>query len=387
MKVVVITNLFPSPVEPMRSTFNEEQVLALSQVTRIVGVIVPIDWRRAFGVLRSGRRSELRGGVNWKGVSAVYPTYFHLPRIAGWLNGVLMFLALLPAWLRLRRHRPEAIFVTWAFPDGFAAVLLGILSGLRVVVKVHGTDVEVLARAPLRRTLAVWALNRATVVVSVSKYLQRRLVEFGVAPNRVVVAYNGIDRERFRPMDRGACRRELGLEEEGRVVVYVGNLKRDKGVMDLLNAAGPLARDGGVSVVFVGDGIMRGELERRVAELGIEAYVRITGRVSHDLVPVWINSADLLCLPSHHEGVPNVILEAAACGIPSVATAVGGLPEVVTPANGRLVPAGNAPALREMLREVLGQEWDRATVQAALHVGSWAENANRIAAALDGTTP
>ncbi len=386
MNLAVITNLFPSPLEPMRSTFNEQQILAMNRAAHVVGVMVPVDWRRMLGFWRSGRHAALRGVVDWKGIRVVYPTYFYLPRLAGWLNGVLMFLSLLPQWLRLRRQRPEAIFATWAFPDGFAAVLLGLLSGVRVVVKVHGSDVEVLEKEWLRRVLTVWALNRAVAVISVSKNLQDRLVKYGVEGRRVLLVYNGIDRERFRPLDRAMCRRELGLAGQLKVVLYAGNLKKDKGVMDLLEAVAPLCRTHGIHTFFIGDGPARDELESRISAHGISSHVQVLGKMPHDRLPLWMNAADVLCLPSHHEGVPNVILEATACGTPVVATAVGGLPEVVTPASGRLVPAHDTPALQAALCDSLERTWDRDAVRAALIVNSWDDNANRIIRILDGAT-
>ncbi len=389
MNVAVITNLFPNVFEPMRSTFNEQQVLALNQALRVVGVIVPIDWRRMLKFRRDGHRAALIEKTDWKGVSVSYPTYFYIPRVASWLNGPLMFLSLLPHWIRLNRNlkqqRPEAIFATWAFPDGFAAVLLGKLSGVRVVVKVHGSDVEILATDRLRRKLTVWALNRASVVVSVSAYLRDMLVDLGVKPNKVIVIYNGIDRQKFRPLDRALCRQKLGLSISKKIILYVGNLKNDKGVVDLLNAFISVARaDNNTELVYAGDGNSRAEIQQMASKHGLDTQVRLLGKVAHDSLPEWINAADVLCLPSHHEGVPNVLLEAASCGTPCVATHVGGIPEVVTPASGLLVAPNDIAALSQALTQSLLREWDRGAIQTALNTGTWSQNAQQLACVLRG---
>lgn len=383
MNVAVITNLFPNALEPMRSTFNEQQVLALNQVLRVVGVIVPIDWRRMLKFRRDGQRAALLDKTDWRGVAVSYPTYFYIPRVAGWLNGLLMFMSLLPQWFRLKQQRPEVIFATWAFPDGFASVLLGKMSGLRVVVKVHGSDVEILARQRLRRVLTVWALNRTSAVVSVSAYLRDMLIDLGVKPSRISVIYNGIDRQKFRPLDRAVCRQKLGLSSTKKIILYVGNLKNDKGVVDLLRAFASIDDVGSshIELVYAGDGASRVELERLCRERDISTAVRFLGKVSHDSLPEWINAADVLCLPSHHEGVPNVLLEAASCGTPCVATTVGGIPEVVTPASGLLVAPGEISALSRALTEALSREWERAKIQSALSlsIGTWAQNAGQLA--------
>ena len=392
MNVAVITNLFPNPLEPMRSTFNEQQVLALNQVLRVVGVIVPIDWRRMLKFKRDGQRAALLDKTDWKGVAVSYPTYFYIPIVAGYLNGPLMFMSLLPHWFRLKRQRPEVIFATWAFPDGFASVLLGKMSGLRVVVKVHGSDVEILAKQRLRRVLTVWALNRASAVVSVSTYLRDLLVDLGVKPSRLSVIYNGVNRQKFRPLDRMACRQKLGLPSTKKIILYVGNLKDDKGVVDLLRAFAAFDDVGSnhIELVYAGEGESRAELERFSKEREISTAVRFLGKVSHDSLPEWINAADVLCLPSHHEGVPNVLLEAASCGTPCVATTVGGIPEVVTSANGLLVAPGEISALSKALSEALAREWDREKIQSALNltIGTWAQNAGQLAHVLrnGGTT-
>jgi glycosyltransferase involved in cell wall biosynthesis len=380
MNVVVVTNLFPNIAEPMRSTFNEQQVLALRNMLSIVSVIVPVDWRRMLKLRRDGFRAGQLGKPEWTGLPVSYPTFYYIPKLANWLNGPLMFLSILPQWLRVRKQHPDAIFATWAFPDGFAAVLLGKLSGVRVVVKVHGSDVEILANETLRRVLTVWALNRASAVVSVSAYLRDLLVDFGVRPSKLCVIYNGIDDQKFCLMNKLDCRRMLELPETKKIVLYIGNLKKDKGVIDLLNAFATICSvDSNIELLFAGDGIAKAEIENLGRSLGVSGSVRMLGRLTHDDLPQWINAADLLCLPSHHEGVPNVLLEAIACGTPCVATTVGGIPEVVTPDAGLLVATGDVQGLARALTDSLATVWDRNKIRASLTAGSWAKNATQLA--------
>jgi glycosyltransferase involved in cell wall biosynthesis len=379
MNVVVVTNLFPNIAEPMRSTFNEQQVLALRNMLGTVSVIVPIDWRRKLKLRRDGFRADQLAKPEWNGLPVSYPTFYYIPKLANWLNGPLMFLSILPQWLRARKQHPDAIFATWAFPDGFAAVLLGKLSGVRVVVKVHGSDVEILAKETLRRVLTVWALNRASAVVSVSAYLRDLLVDFGVRPSKLCVIYNGIDDQKFCLLNKLDCRRTLELSETKKIVLYIGNLKKDKGVIDLLNAFATMCGvDSKTELLFAGDGIAKAEIENLGRSLGISGSVRMLGRLTHDDLPQWINAADLLCLPSHHEGVPNVLLEAIACGTPCVATTVGGIPEVVTPDAGLLVAPGDVQGLARALTDSLATVWDRNKIKASLTAGSWAKNATQL---------
>lgn len=385
MSVVVITNLFPNPLEPMRSTFNEQQVLALNKVLRVSAVVAPIDWRRMLNFKREGRQGNLLAQQEWKSIPVSYPVFFYIPKVASWLNGPLMFFSLLPQWMRVKREKPDAIYATWAFPDGFAAVLLAKLSGIRVVVKVHGTDVEVLGSHRLRRVMAVWALNRASAVVSVSAYLRDMLVDLGVQPKKLTVIYNGVDGEKFRALDRTACRVKLNLPITKKIILYVGNLKSDKGVVDLVKSFVMVATvNSNVMLVYAGDGVARAEIERLNNQYGLGEAVRFLGKVLHDELPEWINAADVLCLPSHHEGVPNVLLEAASCGTPCVATTVGGIPEVVTPASGLLVVPSDVAALSEALTNALARDWNRDEIRAAVKTGTWMQNATQLAAVIQG---
>jgi len=381
MSVVVLTNLYPNPLEPGRSTFNEQLVCALNQEMPVAATIVPIDWKRALQFFLSGKRAILKACTDWKGIPVCYPVHAYIPRIGRWLNGPLMFFALLPSWLRISRVRPTAILAIWAYPEGFAAVLLALVGRQRVVVRVIGSDVEILATEFIRRKLAIWALNRADHVVSVCGYLKDRLVALGVRSENIDVVYEGVDRERFFPRDRNSCRQQLGLEGEKQIILYVGNLKFDKGPVDLLKAVLPLLKSdaNSVEIYFLGDGPVRVQLEEMVAHEQVESDVHILGRVAHELIPIWMNAVDVICLPSHHEGIPNVIVEATACGVPCVATAVGGIPEVLSEKNGYLVPLGDSEALLDSLRRCLAKTWDRDTIQSAIITGTWQESARKIA--------
>lgn len=384
LRVLVLTNLFPSPLEPHRSTFNEQQVLAMSRIVDVAEVVVPVDWRRMLAYRRSGRSAALAGTQRWRGLPVSYPTILYVPLVARWLNGPLMFLSLVAHWPRLRRLGIDAIYATWAFPDGFAAVLLGALARVPVCVKVHGSDVEALASGRLRRAFTLWGLKRAAHVVSVARYLKEALVRHGIGEDHVSVVYNGIDRERFRPRDRLECRRELGLDERRALVLYVGNLKADKGVLDLAAAAATFCRSGEIDLAYAGDGPARPQLEAAIRAAGLGERARVLGKVAHGDVPKWIAASNLLCLPSHHEGVPNVILEATACGVPCVATAVGGIPEIVGEENGLLVPAHDVDALAGAVTRALARAWDPTRVASALRADVWPANAARVAELLQG---
>jgi glycosyltransferase involved in cell wall biosynthesis len=208
-------------------------------------------------------------------------------------------------------------------------------------------------------------------VVSVSADLREKLVAAGVEGDRIEVLRNGVDRSIFRPADRSASRRELGLPDGGRIVLFAGNLKAGKGVELLIEAAGAADVEG-LSLHIVGDGPLESEL-RNLAR-GAEVFFH--GRQPLERVAAWMNAADLFCLPSYDEGMPNVILEALSCAIPVVATDTGGIPEVVEPSSGMLFARGDAAGLARTLEEALSRDWDRGAIDPP--AGSWDENAAKL---------
>jgi glycosyltransferase involved in cell wall biosynthesis len=355
MRVLTLTNLYPNPFQPQRATFNRHQIRALSG-EHDVRVIAPIAWTDELAARRAGQAALPPGRrTEWDGVPVRYPRVWFVPRmLRGWY-GRFYHGSVRRAFRRAAAElRPDVVFATWAYPDGWAAVRLARGAGVPVVLKVHGSDILQLGQYPARRRGTVEALRGADRVVAVSRDLARNVIELGADPKRVHLIYNGVDQGVFRPGDQGAARRKLGLDPVRPALLYVGNLFPVKGPDVLIEACARLAA-GGVDfdLHVVGRGPLRPQLERQAAERGVGDRVRFHGVVAHERLPDWFRAATALVLPSRSEGVPNVLLEAAACGTPFVASAVGGVPEVSHLGSGRLAPPGDAAGLADALRALL----------------------------------
>ncbi|MGB3498714.1 MAG: glycosyltransferase, partial [Rhodanobacter lindaniclasticus] len=120
------------------------------------------------------------------------------------------------------------------------------------------------------------------------------------------------------------------------------------------------------------------ELLARAAALGCAERVSLVGAVPHAQLGDWFRAADLLCLPSHNEGVPNVVLEAMSCGIPVVASRVGGIPEVLPECAGVLVPARDPAALSAALLEATGRPWQGERIVEHARGFRWDDNVDRL---------
>lgn len=378
MRVVVLTRLFPNALEPLWSPFNKQQFAALGRLcdVEVLGVIPWFPGAAAFQQRSAaGRLTEVPAHERIDGLEVAHPRYLFVPRLPV-ASAALYAASLLPAlW---RRRRADVLLGAWAYPDGAAAVILGELLGLPTVVKVHGSDLNVVAQLPSVRAQLQALLPRATRVVAVSRPLGDALRGLGVADGRIAVVANGVDATLFHPRDRARCRAELGLPANGRLLVYVGRLVHDKGMRELLEAFARLApAHPELSLVLVGDGAARAECQTRADAIG--AQVRLVGARPLDEIPRWLGAADLFVLPSWYEGTPNVLLEALACGRRAVASDVGGVPDVMTsPALGELVPARDVAALATALERQAFVDYAPDEVTAAAARGGWAESAARL---------
>ena len=217
-----------------------------------------------------------------------------------------------------------------------------------------GTQVALLRRA---RDLA---LARAAHVFCPSEYLRQIALGWGLEPERVTTLPNAApDLPPLRPRDE--LRRELGMD--GPTLGFAGRLTTAKSLDIALRA---LTQVPGVALAIAGDGPDRAELERLTAELGLQERVRFLGAQPRERVLELFRASDASLLSSSWENFPHTVVEALAAGAPVLATAVGGVPEVVRDGvNGLLVPAGDADALAAAIRRFFADEELRARLAAA----------------------
>ena len=253
-----------------------------------------------------------------------------------------------------------------------------------VLITLRGTE-PLVARFRLRRPQLCFALRHADRVVAVAPSLAADAVALGLPAGRVRVIDNGVDPERFRPLDRAACRRALGLPAGDPLLVAVGMLAPRKGFHLVIEALPRLVpRFPGLRFAIVGgpgaEGAMEAELRALALQLGVADRVVFAGVQPRGELPVWYSAADVSVLASGHEGCPNVVLESLACGTPVVATPVGSIPEILSgfargarqadPQAG-LLAERTVPALAAALGDALARSWDREAVRARVAARSW----------------
>ena len=358
MRILAITNLYPNPLQPNRGVFNRQQWRALAQRGHDVRVISPIAWTDEWAARRRGATGLSPHRVTrCDGLRVCHPQYLYPPKVLRHWYGHFFRHSARPAFARaVDRFQPDVVLAAWAYPDGWAAVDLAHRAGLPAVVKVHGSDLLTLPRVAGRARRTAEALCRADAVIAVSRDLAAHAVEMGASPERISVVYDGIDTERFHPGPRAEARAALGIVRDEPVILFVGNLVSVKRVNVLIDACARLIKR---SVHFrcfvIGQGPLRQQLERQAQRQGLTDRVTFVGPVAHAALPNWYRAADVFVLPSASEGVPCVLLEAAACQTSYVATRVGGINEIAHLNHGMLVEPDDSPALAEAIALTLAR--------------------------------
>lgn len=375
MRVLVFTTVFPNPTQPLHGLFVAERTRHASRLAEI-RVISPVPWHRHS--LASGEDPQ-------HGLRVEHPRFFYVPGLFKCLDGLLLCLSAWPSVRRLRRHFDfDVIDSHFGFPDGVAAILLGSWFRRPVTVTLRGSELE-MVRYTLRRMVLRWALPRADRVIAVSQNLAGLAAELGVPSTRIRVIGNGVDLDRFRPVDRAEARRALGVPLSTPLMVSVGHLARVKG-FDLVLGALPAvaATFEGLRFAIVGgpaasSGDYPSQLAAEIARLDLSQRVTITGAVAPEQVSLWLSAADLFVLASEREGSPNALREALACGCPVVSSDVGDVRSLVGAQSGIIVKdRANPREWRDALETALRTPWDRQAIRADAERHTWAAVAARV---------
>ena len=244
-------------------------------------------------------------------------------------------LAQMRAIRRLVREREiDIVNSHWIVPQGLSAALVrGRPARFRHVVTLHGGDAYLLRRLPMSKQLARMIVERSDAVIAVSSNVREQLdAALGQASGALVQPV-GVDVARLRAQPGRPA--EPAPFPEG-YLLFLGRLREIKGVDQLLRAL-PIVRERhpGLGLVVVGGGEVEAELRAQAVRCSIDDAVRFLGRQSHHAAISWLRGARVLVVPSvrrddgRAEGMPSVVLEAMAAGVRLVATATGGIPDVV----------------------------------------------------------
>lgn len=392
MRVLLVSDMYARPERSISATYFHRQAVELARLGVEVRVLCPLPALPH----RLGRRARHERSSSGYSIDGIAVTRLFYPKLApfGWAarlgNGLLKRALMHKVREVAEDYDFELIHAIRLFPIASSLVPIAEATGRPLLALGVGSDVHTNPYGSRgMRELTRRAIEGSDRVAAVSRALARQILDLGQPRRRIATIYNGVDTDTFAPMPerRSALRRELGLPDRGPGMVMVSRLARAKGARELLEAFGELeARYEDAWLAIVGDGPESSVLRRRAASLGVASKVFFPGAQPHESIPLWLNAADVFVLPSYNEGLPNVVMEAMACGLPVVATDVGGTAEAVEEAcTGFLVPPRSAAELVRPLERLLSDQalrlqFGHAGRDRAARVFGWRQSAESLLA-------
>ncbi|WP_342513054.1 glycosyltransferase [Sporosarcina sp. FSL K6-1522] len=324
-RIVVFSNMYPSPQHPTFGIFVKNQVELLKSADVAVDVL-------AIDNPGKGKATALKKYMSWFFRSFVY----------------------------MMKNR-KALSIThahYAFPTGLLSLIGKKMMGIPYVVTVHGGDIDQMAaKGPFIAGITKTILQAAEAVIVVGEKLKTDVTgRFEVPGNRVHVISMGVNTAVFKPTVKEEARTTLSLPLEKKIILYVGNVIRAKGLLELVEAYTLVKTANPDSELYIvgsqKDSSFVKELQAVIQEKNVEG-VHFQAPVGQAELAQWMSAASVLTLPSHQEGFGLVALEAMAAGTKVVGTDVGGLSYLLNQGAGILVEPKDADSLAEGLKEAL----------------------------------
>ncbi|WP_431088289.1 N-acetyl-alpha-D-glucosaminyl L-malate synthase BshA [Paenibacillus sp. 8b26] len=250
----------------------------------------------------------------------------------------------------------DVLHVHYAVPHAVCAYLAKEMVGdhLKVVTTLHGTDITVLAQDESLKDLIRLAINKSDAVTAVSKDLIRETIDALEITRPIDLTYNFVDKRVYYPRDAAALRRDFALPNE-KIMMHISNFRPVKRVGDVLDIFERVQRKIPAKLLLVGEGPDLPKIRCKIESLGLQDKVFFLGK--QDQIAEVISMADVLLLPSEKESFGLVALEAMACGVPTIGSEAGGVPElVVHGSTGYLAEIGNTERMAEYAVQLLSDE-------------------------------
>jgi teichuronic acid biosynthesis glycosyltransferase TuaC len=373
MRLLFISNLFPDSREAYRGLDNATILHGLADKKWSVRVLA---LRPSLPIFR---RKSVPRSIDIR-LSPRFLPVPYVPRYGSRVNHILYARALRTELERLRGEFDVAL-TSWIYPDSCAVARVADFPFVSIA---QGSDVHQYMLDPVRRKVITSHMPKAAGIITRSADLGRRLAEAGLDSAKIHPVHNGIDLTTFRPPEPGekaALRQEFGIPKDVPLILFVGNFLPVKNPMIVIEGHRTLRTNMPQAwMALIGGGPMEKEMRASIRQ-----NAKFVGRQPSSEVARWMRAADCLILPSVNEGVPNVILEAFASGLPVVASRVGGIPEVLSEQYGRLIEP-TPRLLANGVLEVLSEKIDPAKLAAHGRSFTWEKTIQRYEEILRAAT-
>ncbi|MCZ2259445.1 N-acetyl-alpha-D-glucosaminyl L-malate synthase BshA [Sporosarcina sp. G11-34] len=236
----------------------------------------------------------------------------------------------------------DLLHVHYAMPHAVSAALGKDMasSDIGIITTLHGTDVTILGYDPGLKNTVRYGLNKSTIVTAVSESLRQETIEIINPSIEIRTIYNFIDEKKYHQVNPGTLKSDLHIHPDEKVVIHISNFREVKNIPDVIKGFKKIRSKIKAKLLLIGDGPEKQKMKVLTRKLNIEADVVFLGTRAD--LPELLAISDIMFHLSEKEAFGLVLLEALACGVPSIGTDIGGIPEVIEDGvNGFVVPFGD----------------------------------------------
>ncbi len=368
MRIAVLTSSFPRFKGDGTAPFVKSISEPLADLGNEVQVLAPYD---------ISLRDDLESTVPVHRFKYIWPKSLHIMGHARTLQADVKLHPLTPLLLPLfiiaeiinlirlsKKMDAQVIHAHWVVPNGFAAAIVSKLLRIPLMISLHGSDIFMADKNPLFRTVAKWTFKQSSAVTACSQELYDRAKQIHEDIDIHLIPW-GADPDVFKPLqNRGDVREAYGWAPDKVIISTLGRMVYKKGFSHLIDIVPELiSKERKIKVVIGGLGPLEDELKEKVYQMGIGEIVSLPGRIPWDEVPKFLAASDIFVLPSQRDkagnldGLPTVLLEAMACGLPCVASDIGGVNLVIKDEiNGFIVQPSDKEVLIDRLIKLVSND-------------------------------
>lgn len=345
-------------IEAIAGEFSHVEVLVWYNPIAEISNVLPIDRLRPF------RKSALVDTDDKPDNVTIHllPVWY-LPIDSEYKNLGERYFRIAEKYIESHQISGDLIHAHFLWPNGWAAIRLKSKFNVPCVVTAHGYDIYDL---PYRndgwKVRIKKILDNADVIITVSKSNLKHIQKIGTKTPAVLIP-NGFRSDLFHHLDKMSCREKLGLPQNKKIIVSIGNFVEEKGHRFLISAISELKKQRPeIFCCLIGRGHLKKKLTRQINKENLGEWINLPGGISHTTIPIWLNACDVFVLPSLRESFGVVQIEALGCGKPVVATRNGGSEEIITSSVGILVPPADSHALAEGIIHAIDASWDSSAI-------------------------